>query len=536
MPKFISSLLVLLLVLTACAPAVMPTTTEAPPTVTGEESALPQPEPTNIITQVTEQALIPTVTPEPPPTQTKEPEPLPPIFDLAGYSQFAITRMYFPGLIDFLGERNYTISHQSFSPDGNLLAVSGCWGSMDNFLDCETSKSGFLVIVDVNSGELVAEIPQNESWPYAVDFSADGMYLLYSTKQQQVILWDIADQELTALLNATRKSTSRTNPSVAALPDGSGFAALIAKTLYVWDPSGALLHEIPTQQTATNSTVVFSLGGSRLLAYSRDGIVVEVFDTAGWKLANSIETGGARSAALSPDGHILAVLDTSKDAVAIWNLDNTEQVAQVDLDGTGYALQFNPRGDLLIVTGIGNLDTVDGYSRLGILVETQTWQKLDELYSFAGYGPLEFSLDGSRMMVFDSALTSLWELPERDLLDGLEVVRAFQKALSIGDFATAASLFDPTVYGAEYFAGIDIEVDDLAGSFEQLCASGEIFCQPIKELVMMGHDWYDMVYLVTLEGEGGEAFTSPDGARIVYLTLEADAAGDLHVTFPAMDY
>lgn len=543
MPKYMLSIIVLVLAISACGPVSLPQDTPPMPTtppLSAPESEPVQPEPTAIVTEAAEPTLTPTDPQEPPslPTEIASgvAETLPTAFDKIGYQNFAITRTYFPGFVDFLGERNHTIGSQSFSPDGNLLAVTGCWGSMDNFLDCETSGSGFLVLVDVNSGELVAEIPQNESWPYAVDFSADGMYLLYSTKQQQVILWDITAQKPAALLNATRRSTSRSYAPVAALPDGSGYAALIAKTLYMWDPGGALRHEIPTGQAATNAYLFYSLDGSRLLTFSRDRSVVEVFNTAGFNLVNRIETGAVRWAALSPDGHILAVLDGAGSLVNIWDLDKGQQIARVDLDGTGYALQFNPAGDLLIVTGIGNLDTVDGYSRSGILVETQTWQKLDELYSFAGYGPIEFSLDGSRMMVFDSALTSLWELPDKDLVDGLEVVRAFQDALSTGDYAGAAALFDATVYGAEYFASIGIDVDDLAGSFEQLCASGEIFCQPVSELVMMGHDWYDLVYLVRMEGEDGGAFTSPDGAQIISLTVAADAAGNLRVTFPGMDY
>lgn len=536
MPKMIHSLLVLLLALTACAPVVIPTTTQAPPLVTGEESALPQPEPTVIVNQVAEPMLTATAAEEPTETPVVQPELLPTVFDRLGYHQFAITRTYFLGLVEYFAEQNKSVVSMALSPDGNLLAVAGCWGNMDNNLSCETRNSGFLVIVDVNSGDLIANLPVEGSWPQRSDFSADSQQLLYSTRQQQVILWDIYAQKPTHQLNSLPRSTSRSNPSVAALPDGRGFAALIAKTLLVWDKDGKLLHELPTQQAATNSYLVYSLDGSTLLAYTAGGTVVEVFDTTQWKLLNRFETTRVFSATLSPDGHILAVLDGSTNSAIIWDLQTGSQLALVDLDSLGYSLHFNPKSDLLIITGLGNSATADDNAMIGTVIDTETWKPLGELYSFAGYGPLAFNRAGTLMMVFDSALPSLWELPDDTLLAGLEVVRQFQQALATGDFATAASLFDSTVYGAEYFASIGLYVDNLAGSFEQLCASGDIFCQPFRELVMMGHDWYDMVYMVRLEGGAGKAFTSPNGDQIIYLYVQADAAGTLRVTFPAMDY
>jgi len=536
MPKIINSLLVLLLALTACVPATISISTPTTAPVSPSESDPPQPTPSAIPTEVVSIGQTPMVPEQTTESPTVQPQPISTVFDQAGYRQFAITRTFFPGWINYVNDRNYTIVHRSFSPDGNLLAMSGCWGSMDNFLDCETKESGFLVIVDVNSGELIANVPVNGSWPHLTDFSADSQQLLFSTRQQQVTLWDIEAQEPAAMLNTVRRSNSRAYPSVAALPDGSGYAAFIAGTLLVWNQGGELVQEIPSLQSANNASLAYSQDGSKLLSFSVRGAVVEVYDTVRWKLSNRIEAKEVFSAALSPDGHILAVLVGDGRSVSIWQLGTGGEPIRVELGNRGNSLHFNPAGDLLIISGIGDLDTVDGYSVSAIVVETQTWNKLGQLYSFFGHGPLAFSRDGTRMMVFDSALTSLWGLPDETLLAGLEVVRQFQKALSMGDFATAASLFDPSVYGADYFAGMGIDVDDLAGSFEQLCVSGEIFCQPVRELVMMGYDWYNMVYLVRLESPGGEAFTSPEGAQIIYLTLEADVAGTLRVTFPGMDY
>jgi hypothetical protein len=107
--------------------------------------------------------------------------------------------------------------------------------------------------------------------------------------------------------------------------------------------------------------------------------------------------------------------------------------------------------------------------------------------------------------------------------------------LSTGDFDSAALLFDATSGAMDYLADQGFDANDVTGSLEGLCAAQLIFCSPVKELVLMGYDWEDMVYMVRLEGPSGEGFTSPKGATIIYMYLLVGVDGQPRLIFPAMD-
>ena len=96
------------------------------------------------------------------------------------------------------------------------------------------------------------------------------------------------------------------------------------------------------------------------------------------------------AAAISPDGLVLAGVSENRDSVIVWNIESGEQLAEIVPDHRIQTITFNPRGDLLILIGLGNLDGPDDYSIIGSLYETQTWSKLDNLYSFTSDGEVRF--------------------------------------------------------------------------------------------------------------------------------------------------
>jgi hypothetical protein len=185
---------------------------------------------------------------------------------------------------------------------------------------------------------------------------------------------------------------------------------------------------------------------------------------------------------------------------------------------------------------LGNLDGPDDYSIIGSLYETQTWSKLDNLYSFTSDGEVRFSRDGTRMLIGGYEFDSIWGMPDAKLLSGFEVVKQFQTALQTGDYATAASLFEVDERETEYLLEMGIDSKDLAGSLETLCADQAIFCHPVKELVLMGYDWDDMVIMVRLEGSDGETFTSPKGAQIIFIYLILNEDGQPRIILPPQDF
>lgn len=531
--------LILLIFVTACAPVNLPASTQILPTVLADRivtAALTEQEqmaPSATMQPTT--AIPPTATLQPTAVPTFVPTPMPALFDRAGFRQFAITRSYFPGFLDYLRERSYSKISSALSPDGNLIAISACWGSMDNYWNCETRKSGFLVVIDTNTGDLLTEIPLGEGWPGPLAFTPDGKSLLYSTDENKVVLWDLSTNkpDLT-LINLTAKG-STIYPDVAVAPDGRSYAAVINSTLYVWNRSGEILLQTPAYQSWASAALSYSADGSRLVVFSPNRTGVDVYETSGWKMKDRFNLNKIRDASISPDGHLLAGINPLDNTAVVWDVDTGERLAELDPGLQANSVNFNPAGDLLIISGMGNLDHEDGYSTIGTVYETRTWSHLDNLYSFSDNGKVEFNRDGSRMAVFSSRFPTIWELPDAQLQEGFDVVQQFQAALHTGDYAAAASLFEVDYWEVESLTEMGIDRNDLAGSFKRLCDAQAIFCQPVKELVLMGYDWEDMVYLVRLTASDGGIFSSPQGAQVIYIYLRPGMDGQPRIIYPPQE-
>lgn len=529
MKKLPPIVLIFIFLLSACtpgsSPALSPTQAEVTPQPVQFEDADKQ-------TQ-TESALhsqpTATIMPTPHPTQ------VPVRFDRAGYRQFAVTHDYFPGLADYFGERSHDSFTTTLSPSGDQIAIAGCFGSMSKSSKCETSKSGFLVVLDSNRGNLLNEIPLGDAWSGSVDFTSDGKSLLYATNEYKIALWDLKTNQPGRIFFDQVAPGTNYYPDVAAAPDGRSLAAVVDDRLYVWDPAGELLLQAPAYKLMISAGLEYSLNGSRLTVFSPDHMGVDIYETNNWTLVRRISFDRIIGVAISPDGQFVAVTNRQDDTATIWDVNNGEQVVRLDPGNWADALQFNPAGDLLLISGMGNLDTQDSYSNLGTLYETQTWTQVDVLYSFTDDGRIEFNQDGSRMAVFGSYGLAIWGLPDEKLKEGFEVVKQFQDALSSGDYATAASLFEVRAGEEDFLTKLGLDQTDLPASFDRLCNNREIFCLPVHDLVMMGKDWDAMVYLVRLEDSNGEVFTSPKGAHIIYFYLYLNADGQPRVSYPPVD-
>ncbi len=527
MRNLLAALLVLLVFVTACTPGNLPDSTVNQSTLEAEQK------PTATLAVNTQVPA--TVTLQPTAVPTLTPTPQPARFDQVGFRQFAITRSYFEGFEEWRAERSYSTISTSLSPDGRKMAISACWGSLSNVWSCETARSGFLVVIDVDNGDLLNEIPLEDAWPGPSAFSTDGNTLVFSTNKRKVSLWDLSTNKLKSTFLDAPVAGSAQYPDVAIAPDSSSFAAATRDTLYVWDPSGKILTQTPAYNTRTNAVLNFSADGSRLSVFSANRTGVDVYNTSDWTPIRRVSLSEILDADMTPDGRLLAAFSAQNNNVVVWEIDSGKQIAEFDPGLRLLSLKFNPAGDLLMISGYANLDYQDDYSIFGAIYETQTWSRLDYFYTYAGEGKFTFNTDGSRMVAFSAFGTTVWELPDAGLIAGLEVVRQFQQALADGDYDTAASLFEVAEGDDTYLVDLGIDPNDLAGSFSTLCDAGIMFCLPMKELVMMGNDWDTMTYMVRLEDPSGDVFTSPEGATIIYLYLVKGVDGQPRLIFPAMD-
>jgi len=529
MQKILPIALALVVLLSACTPnnsqtAAPALTDSISESVLVENTAVPKP---------TVTILPPRPTTTFPPTP--EPTQMPIRFDLTGFRQFAVMNDYFAGLSDFVGEKTYTEFSSTLSPSGDQIAVAGCFGSFSNLMKCETSKSGFLIVLDANTGKLLNQIPLGDTWAGKVDFTSDGKSLLYATNGYKIALWNLATDQPGITLFEQPAPDDNYYPDVVAAPDGRSLAAVIEDKLYVWDPAGKVLFQAPAYKLMISGGLAYSGDGSLLTVFSEGHTGLDIYETTNWTLVQRIPYEKIREIAISPVGKFVAATNTANKTMNVWNVESGDQVAHLEPGNYADSIQFNPAGDLLVVAGMGDLATQDSYSSVAVIYETRSWELVDTLYSFTSDGNVEFNQDGTRMAMLGNYGHAIWGLPDENLQAGYDVIKQFQSALSSGDYLTAAALFEVNPGEEDYLTKLGIDLKNLPASFERLCKSNEIFCLPVNDLVAMGYDWNAMIYLVRLKDPDGGVFTSPKGAHLIFFYLYPGADGQPRVSYPPMD-
>ena len=441
------------------------------------------------------------------------------VFDRSGYPQFALLRQFYPFTLGSRFEQPFTPISHAFSRSGDMAATGACWGSMDNFTRCESQSSGLLFVYNPHTAELVVEIPLAGYWPGGLDFTPDGRMLLYATTEQRVALWDVESNAPGLILYQAAYERDNSYPAVAAAPDGSSYAAMVIDTLYVWNADGSLRFQAPASGLLNGyAALTYSADASRLLAPAPDKTAINIFNTASGTLLRSIPATFT-DAHLSPDGRSVAAVDWETGSGQIWDVDSGTQVGSITTPHRAESVAFNPAGDLLIISGLGNLETPDSYSYLATIIDTTTWTTLGELYSAGAPGRVRFNQDGSLVAFFSSSLPGIYGMPDDTLGAALESVRLFQAALANGDYAAAAALLQPDEVNQDYLADQGLDFADLPASLESLCASQELACLPLLEPVMLGYDLDEIVILARLQAPDGSVFSSPGGATLFYFYL-----------------
>ena len=245
--------------------------------------------------------------------------------------------------------RRYPVGDEvgAISPAGNTFAL----GSTD----------GTVRLVDRRSGAIRRFMGRHQGGVLRLVFTPDGRKLVSSDDNGGVIVWDVADGEISEELTA--RTPCSTGPSsacegvygLALSPDG--------RTLYssaddgqaiLWDLSGdrRLLRSFPVDPPFGNFDtprgLALSPDGETLALTHKDG-AVDLVDTQTLRRSASLKalTGFAAAVAFSPDGRLLAVAG-ERGQVTLWDARTLAPAGELSgLRADSQALAFSPDGKLL---------------------------------------------------------------------------------------------------------------------------------------------------------------------------------------------
>lgn len=234
------------------------------------------------------------------------------------------------------------LQHLVFSPDGRLLAGSAY---------------STISIWDAKTGELQQSL-ENESWPNALAFSADGRWLAAGSSDKLARVWDVQRSELKATLSG---HTGWVTGVAFAPPEQSGALLLATATardgLQLWDVGSGERRaaRLPVGHTDAVEAMAYSPDGQRLATASPDE-TVWFWDAKTGQVLGRLDAFGMGigewcacfwSLAFSPDGKTVATGSTDG-RVRLWDVEAGELLYTSQAMGDLIAgLSFSPDGQLL---------------------------------------------------------------------------------------------------------------------------------------------------------------------------------------------
>jgi WD40 repeat protein len=194
-------------------------------------------------------------------------------------------------------------STAAFAPSGRLLAT--------------VEVDGRMVVWDLPSGHIKANVQAHTGEAYSVCFSPDGKTLATGGRDGKVRLWRVPEGEPVRTCAGHTDAVS----SVAFSPDGRLLAsASWDGTVRLWEVTSGVQRAVLKGHTGLVVGVAFAPTGRLLASAARDG-TARLWDVAGRRELHSLRGHGEGvwTVAFSPDGRLLATAG-SDNRIRLWDV------------------------------------------------------------------------------------------------------------------------------------------------------------------------------------------------------------------------
>ena len=367
----------------------------------------------------------------------------------------------------------------------------------------------FLVILDANTGEPVSVLPVKDVTITGVQFSPDSSQLIYAAYPQRVVVWDITGKKIDRTIFSDKQD--RTKIRLKVSPDGKWIAVSSVNGLRIIDfATGKMIKELP----GAGYIPQISADGSRLAMLTmKDGSELIVYDTASWEEINRIQmTDGSDrgySMKISPDGKwMITKPETDHPVIRLWDANTGKQVKTLDEPSNHIlSMEFSPDNQLLFISYTTDLEVIGKIN----VWDVNSWQPLGVLTDFSENSNLAFTADGEFMLASNGRDIWRWSRLDEKVINSRKVVVDFFDALSRGDYAGAAALYQPDKYELENLRSIGLDTSDPVSLLEQICAGETRICLPVLNILPGGglsqFDEYEVH--VQFRAQDGSAFHKP---------------------------
>ncbi len=229
-----------------------------------------------------------------------------------------------------IDEGEYTES-AAFSPDGTRVAC--------------TCDEGLIKIWDVQTGQLLKSLKDDESFFTSVAINPNSTQLVGGTRNGRLKVWDASGERLLFTVDGLGIEVS----PLAFSPDGRRLLAASSLTgnVRLWEAAtGKLIYAFPDYSMGFG--IEFSPDGTRIAQSHQPGIVLEVWDVNSAKLLTTIRGIEVIRFAFSADSRTLICL--CREGILQWDASTGKPLRTLSsYEREFFSLAVSPDGKLLAV-------------------------------------------------------------------------------------------------------------------------------------------------------------------------------------------